>query len=92
MKELTNSLRALADLLDRPEFEGVPFTDYVDYDMIEWDNGLDHPLNKQLLAVKVFPDGDADYWASNRIPRTRFNPKAPTLPADLLRELERLRR
>ena len=100
MKDLTQSLRALADLLDRPEFVGVPHpaievegTHLVVGPPCVYFYWYMEPINsedqhKDLIDFWVREDGSMQYDSTTPV---EFNPKAPTLPPDLLAELDRLR-
>lgn len=97
MKDLTSSLRQLADFLDRDEFEGVPRPGLT----------FEYPRNAWTIEwIEVFWSGvelvleEPTSWTFCALDLSHerigtemdFNPTAPQLPQPLLEALEALKK
>lgn len=79
MKNLVQSIIDLAMLLDREEFVGVPVPDIAPHCVLSWKGSV----------LQITRHERGPLYRTN--PFAQFEWIPPTLPADLLRELDRLR-
>lgn len=90
MKDLPETLRALADFLERPELEGVKAYTFEVVKPGFWEVAWCEEVKPYFLRLSCNDGAGRIEWIKGA-PGGAFDPTAETLPPDLLGEFGRLR-